>query len=114
MVFIALEHIVGTEQAVVEPFFLIFGDIPRRFAFTEFLPAAVAFEIRFVDQIDAVLVAKLIPAALIRVMRRANGIDVMLFQKHDVPEHVFFGHAPTVSAVEFVAVDAFEDDAFAI
>ena len=75
---------------------------------------AVAFHIVFINNINAVFIAKFKPAHAIRIMRGAHGIDVVLLHKHNVFKHCFLGHNPAEAAIEFVAVCALKDNSFAV
>lgn len=77
-------------------------------------PCAVGFQIGFVDEIDAVAVAELVPEGVVGIVAGADGVDVVLFHEADVEPHVLFGDGSATLGVEFVAVDAFEEDALAV
>ena len=77
-------------------------------------PAAVGFEVGFVDQVDAVLVAQFVPAFLVRVVRGADGVDVVALAEDHVIDHVLLGDGAAAFGVELVAVGALEHDALAV
>ncbi|MNC23020.1 hypothetical protein D3C75_710310 [compost metagenome] len=47
-------------------------------------------------------------------MRRAHGVDVASLQCADIPQHILARDIPACAAVEFMAVDAFEDNPLAV
>ena len=115
MVVVALHHAVHTVHARALPFGLaarnggILGDHVSRQA-----PAAVRFKIGFVDQVDAVFVAQVVPVFLVGVVRGADGVDVVPLAERDVVDHVLPGDGAAALRVEFVAVGALEDHALAV
>ena len=79
-----------------------------------FLPAAMRLHVRLVDDIEAINVGEVVDAALVRVMRRAQRIDVVALHRDDVFLDLARVDGAAAVAVELVAVDALEDDALAI
>ena len=45
-------------------------------------PAAMGFEIGLIDQVDAVLVAQIVPTFLVRIVRGADGVDDACRKSH--------------------------------
>ena len=74
----------------------------------------MGFKVRFVQHIDAVLVAQLVPAGLVGVVGGAHGVDVEALERVDVLNHVRFGNRAAGAGIEFVAVDALEHNALAV
>ena len=74
----------------------------------------MGFEVGFVDQVDAVLVAQFVPAFLVRVVRGADGVDVVALAEDHVIDHVLLGDGAAAFGVELVAVGALEHDALAV
>ena len=72
------------------------------------------FKIGFVDQVDAVFVAQVVPVFLVGVVRGADGVDVVPLAERDVVDHVLPGDGAAALRVEFVAVGALEDHALAV
>ena len=64
------------------------------------------FEIRLIDNVNAVFIAQIIPVRTVRVMRRAHGVDVVLLHDADVCLHDLARHGVPVFGVRLVAVDA--------
>ena len=48
---------------------------------------AVALDVRFVDEVEAVPVAQVVPLRVVRVVRRAHGVHVVLLHQLDVAHH---------------------------
>ena len=77
-------------------------------------PGAVGLHVGLVDQIQAVAVAEGIEGGVIGIVTGADGVDVVALHGDDVAlELRAVGHAPG-AGVEVVAVDALENDAFAV
>ena len=74
----------------------------------------VAFEVGFCHEVDAHLIAEVIPARVVGVVRRSYGVDVMLFQDVDVLNHAFNAHHVAAIGVEFVAVSTLDEDGLTI
>ncbi len=114
MVVIAAQHAVDAVHARALPFGLAAGNgvLGRLHVVRD--PAAVRLQIGLVDQIDAVFVAQVVPVFLVRIMRSADGVDVVALAEHDVVDHVLPGDRASALRVEFVAVRALEHHAPAV
>ena len=75
---------------------------------------AVRFDVGFVHDVEAVLVAQLVPPGLRRVVRRADGVDVRLLHQPDVGQHRFFVDRVAVHRVVLVAVHPADEDGDAV
>ncbi|OPZ99818.1 MAG: hypothetical protein BWY71_00900 [Planctomycetes bacterium ADurb.Bin412] len=80
MIFVPLDHPLGAVQMGFEPA-AVLGQ--------RFRPIAhpVRFNIGLVDDIQSMPVAQLIPLRTIRVMARANRVDIILFHQPDISNH---------------------------
>ena len=67
---------------------------------------AVGFDICFINHVQSVAVAKLIPVRVSRIMRVTHHVDIVLFHQFDVQFHQFFAHGTSQLGV-FVAVGSF-------
>ena len=104
VVFVALQHAAGTVHHTVFPFRQAARHIPAGFDRAQLLPAAVAFQVGFIDHVNAVFVAQIIPQALVRVMAGAHGVDVVGFQHGHGGVHIIRINSAALFGVPFVAV----------
>ena len=74
----------------------------------------MALDIGFGTEVDAVFVAEFIPIGVVGIMAGAHGIDVHLLHLLDVLEHALTADDVTSIGVHFVAIDAFDEDWFAV
>ena len=86
----------------------VVGDVARGVA------EAVRLEVALVDEVDAVFVAEVVPARVIGVVARADGVEVVALEEEDVLHHRVDGEGAPRLGVELVAVYAFEGDAAAV
>ena len=75
---------------------------------------AVRLEVALVDQVDAVAVAEVVPARIVRVVAGAHGVEVVALEQEDVLDHALERHGAAELGVRLVAVAALEDDAPAV
>ena len=66
------------------------------------------FEIRFIDKIQAVLVAQVIPEGVVGIVASAVGVEVELLHQADVGDHRRAADDVAQVRVMFVAIDALE------
>ena len=112
MVFVPFQHGFGAGKHILPPLRAGTGQRPLvRAVRTQFLPCAVAFQIRFPDDIQAVFIAELQKIRVVRVVAGTHGVDVVGFQVLHVPQHLFPADCAPSAAAPLVAVDAFEHDA---
>ena len=69
-------------------------------------PAAMGFEVGLVDQVDAVLVAQLVPALLVRIVGGPDGVEVVPLAEDHIVDHVLLGDRAAALGIELVAVGA--------
>lgn len=65
---------------------------------------AVRFDIGFIDNVQPVAIAKGVPQGMVRVVRAADGVKVVLLHQFDVATHGCFVHHLTVFRVMLMAV----------
>lgn len=51
----------------------------------------MGFEVGLVDQVDAVLVAQLVPALLVRIVGGPDGVEVVPLAEDHIVDHVLLG-----------------------
>ena len=103
MIAIAIGHALGTVHMSGEPF----GRIRQRFFSVSH---AVRFDIGFVDQVETVFVAKVVPARIVRIMARTNRVDIERLHERDILKHAFFGERVAGERMMLVPVDALYED----
>ena len=74
----------------------------------------MGFKIRLVHNIDAVFVAEVIPAGIVRVVTGPHRVEIELLQKADVGKHVFTGKRFPGNRMVLMAVDAADHHAFSV
>ncbi len=79
-----------------------------------FVAHAVRLDIRLADHVEAVAVAKLVPVVVAGIVRRTDGVDVVLLEHQDVFEHLFARYRAPVLRSGLVTVDALELDGLAV
>ena len=114
VVLVAFKHAAGAVHDAVLPLGQTAGHVPARLHRAELLPAAVAFEVRLVDHVDAVPVTQVVPQALVGVVAGAHGVDVVLFEHGHGGVHIVGADGAAPVGVPLVAVDAVEHDALAV
>ena len=75
---------------------------------------AVGLEVGLGHHVDAVLVAEVVPVAVVRIVAGADCVDIELLHDEDVLQHPLPGHDVTAVRVQFVAVGALEQDRLAV
>src|SRR5688572_13002704 len=78
------------------------------------IPQAVRLDIRFVDKIDPVLIAQIVPAGVIRIMTCTHRIDVEALHQQDIFDHRFHCDGMSAHRIVLMPVDAAEIDWYAI
>src|SRR5207248_3580707 len=107
MIFVALDHANGAVQVSVRPL--------RSSGETSFSEThAMAFDVGFVDEIKPIAITQIVPGRLIWIMRATHGIDIELLHTLDVGFHALKGDGLASIRIEFVAIDTFNEDAFAV
>ncbi|CZW78027.1 Uncharacterised protein [Enterobacter hormaechei] len=75
---------------------------------------AMGFNIRLIDHVQAVAIAKRVPQRVIRIMRAAHGIEVMLLHQFDVAAHGRLIHHLPLLRMMFMTVHAADQQRFAV
>ena len=114
MVVVTPHHAVDAVHARALPFGVAAGDAVFGAFDVVGHPGAVRLHVGFVDQIQAVFVAQVVPIFLVWIVRGADGVDVVPLAEDHVGKHVLAGDRTAALRVEFVAIRAFEHDAFAV
>ena len=114
VVLVAFKHAAGAVHDAVLPLGQAAGHVPARLHRAELLPAAMAFEVRLVDHVDAVPVTQVVPQALVGVVAGAHGVDVVLFEHGHGGVHIIGADGAAPVGVPLVAVDAVEHDTFPV
>ena len=70
---------------------------------------AVTFNIGFGNNVKTVLVAKVVPAGIVRVMARTHSVNVVLLHDADVLNHAFDAHKITSVGIHFVTVGSLNE-----
>ena len=78
------------------------------------LPGAMRFEIGFVNHIQAISVAEFINIAAVRIMRAAQGVDILPLHRDDVLLKIRRIHGPPALPVKLVTVHALEHNALTV
>ena len=111
VVFVAFEHAVCAVQHRRAPF----GPIPRQsLVRPAALPAAVRFQVRFVDDIQPVCIAQIIPLGAVGIVAGAHGVDVTALHKLHIVFHLLARYAAPCAAAPFMAVYAPEHNALSV
>ena len=115
VVFVPFQHGFGAGKHILPPLRARTGQRPFvRTVRTQFLPCAVALQIRLPDDIQAVFIAELQKIRVVRVVAGAHGVHVMGFQVLHIPQHLFPADGAAGAAAPLVAVDTLEHDALAV
>ena len=75
---------------------------------------AVRFDVRFGHEVNAVAVAEVVPARIVRVMACAHGVEIVLFQNANVLDHALQRYNISAVGIHFVTIGAFEQDGFSV
>ena len=75
---------------------------------------AVAFNVCLVHHIDAVIIVKGVHTRVIRIVARADSVEVVAFHQEDIFYHAFHRDGFTIEGMSVVAVGSFEHDALAV
>ena len=99
VIFVALHHILHPFEMCFAPQ-RIFGQAALAIAHS------VRFDVGFVDYIQAVFIAELVPARVVGVMAGAHSVHIIEFHQPDVVEHGSLANYMACQWIVFVAVDA--------
>ena len=68
----------------------------------------VAFDVGLILQIDAILVAEVVPVRIVGVVRVAHMVDVATLHQHDFLFHLLHRDSVACSRIDFLTVDTFQ------
>ena len=105
MVLVALHHAVQAVHHRSAPVVTALGQVAV---------CAMAFDVRLVNHINAVLIAKIVHYRVVRVVRHAERIDIEFLHQDDVLFHALVIHCTAVIRIELVTVHAVELDRHAV
>ena len=74
----------------------------------------MAFEIGFSTDVEAILVAKVIPIVVIGIVAGAHGVDVHLLHLEHILEHTFATDHITSIGVKFMTIGALDKNRLTI
>ena len=80
----------------------------------DLLIVGVRFQVCFVDHIQTEFVAQVEPVGIVRVVRRADRVEVKAFHCHRIEPHGFAIQSLTLRIVMIVPVDALDQHPLAI
>ena len=72
------------------------------------IPCTMCLHVAFRDHINPVPVTQIINRNIIRVMTGPNGIDIVLFHRHDILFQLFVRNVAAGNGTELMTVDALE------
>ena len=104
MVLVALDHV----RDALDPLVAI-----ARVA-AELVVVRVRLDVRLVDDVQAEPVAELEPVRVVRIVRRAHGVDVELLHQPHVPLHQLARDRAAARVVVLVPVDAGDQHGLAV
>ena len=110
MIFVALVHVQGTVYVGVHKQRVVC----QCSAYVQIIAHSMAFDVSFVDDVDAILVAQLIETFLLRVVAGADGVYVVALPELEVFQHKVFGNVMSGMFIVLMVVDAFHKDRFAV
>ena len=75
---------------------------------------AVALDIGLGRQIEAVLVAEVVPAGIVGIVAGAYGVDIQIFHDLDILDHALYGDDVTAIGIEFMTIGALDKDRLSV
>ena len=85
-------------------------DTPNIAAARDFAQCSMRFHVRFVDNVNTVLVTQIEHARVIGVMRHAKAIDIEALHDAHILFHAFVRNSTAIVRIQFVAVNTAELD----
>ena len=108
VVLVALHHARDTRHVRRLPL----GAVAERLV--QVIAHAVRLDVRFIDDVQAVAVAQVVPRGLVRIMRCAHRVDVVSFHQRDVLEHALARDRASLIRIELMPVHALDLDRDAV
>ena len=75
---------------------------------------AVALDIGLGRQIEAVLVAEVVPAGIVGIVAGAYGIDIQIFHDLDILDHALYGDNVSAIGIEFMTIGTLDEDRLSV
>ena len=75
---------------------------------------SVSLQIRLITHVQSMFVTQIIEARMIRVVARANCVEIISLHHDHIMEHRLFGHRLTVFWTVLVAVDTLNNNRFLV
>ena len=104
MILVTQHHTGGTLHIGMQPERII----------AQIVPDAMGFEVGFIDQIDPIFIAQLVPERVIGIMAGANRVEVELLHQLDLGAHIVFCERPTAFGMMLMTIYAAQHEAFAV
>ena len=104
-VLVPLHHAFDPVETILRPF---------RQARRDDVPDAMGFQVRFVDNVDAVLVTKIIPPWVIRIVACPHSIDVKPLHDLYVLHQAIIAQRFPIVRIDFMTVHPLEEDRHAV
>ena len=87
---------------------LVVGHLREAGILAILVDGAMAFLIRLVNHIEAVPIAQLDKNGGVRIMRGADGVDIVLLHQGQIPHHMLLRNGGAVKRAAIVAIDSAE------
>ena len=99
MVFVALHHGIHAVHSRSAPIIAILRKI---------VVGTVAFDVRFVNHVNTILVAEIVHHRIVRIVRHTERVDVEALHEDNVFFHTIVSHSTAVIRIKFVTVHTME------
>ena len=110
MVFITFVHIHGTVEVGIHEQRIV----AQSAAYAQVVSHAVAFDIGFINHIDAVLVAKFVETFLLRIVAGTHRVHIIFLPEFEILQHELFRNIMSRVFIMFVNIDTFHKNGYAI
>ena len=114
VVLIPFQHGYGPVHHAVLPLRQASRHIPGRLALSHLLPGTMAFQVRLIHNINAVLITEAVPQALIGIVAGAHRVDMAALQDFYILSHILPGDGPSRPGVPLMAVYTVDNNAFPV
>ena len=74
----------------------------------------MSLKVRFVNKVNTVFIAKLIPQGIIGVVTGADRVQIILLHEPDIPEHILLCDASSAFCIPFVTVYSSENNTLSV
>ena len=110
IVLVALEHVLRAIQVRLQPLDVV----AQRSSLAQVVVHSVRLDVRLVIDIDTELIAQLVEAAVLRIVAKADRIDVVLLHQFKVLAHQLFRHVVSRHLVMLVDIHTFQFQGLAV